>query len=205
MKEAARVLTNKNGKRGYENLAGRRYGRLTVIRYVGKKPNRHGLFWEVKCDCGNLKEVVGYNLRNGNTNSCGCYFTECVKGRLPNNKLPKGEANINSLYGRYKRSAKNRSIDFVLDKKSFVELINDDCYYCGNKPSTKYSGHSTYNGSIVYNGIDRVDNSIGYIIDNCVTCCSDCNYLKNNVSKNIILKAAEFLTNQSNKTLQDKV
>lgn len=31
-----------------------------------------------------------------------------------------------------------------------------------------------------YNGIDRIDDSIGYTIDNCVTCCRTCNWAKGN-------------------------
>ena len=33
-----------------------------------------------------------------------------------------------------------------------------------------------------YNGIDRINNSKGYTIDNCVPCCFMCNYSKNNHS-----------------------
>jgi len=29
--------------------------------------------WNCKCDCGNEVQVLTYNLRNGNTKSCGCY------------------------------------------------------------------------------------------------------------------------------------
>jgi hypothetical protein len=35
---------------------------------------------------------------------------------------------------------------------------------------------------IIVNGIDRVDNSIGYIKSNSVTCCSQCNFAKNDIS-----------------------
>lgn len=40
---------------------------------------------------------------------------------------------------------------------------------------------------IAYNGIDRVDPTKGYIIDNCVPCCTTCNYMKR------ILQRDEFL------------
>lgn len=33
------------------------------------------------------------------------------------------------------------------------------------------------------NGIDRIDSSKGYTIDNCALCCRQCNYLKNNMSQ----------------------
>ena len=34
------------------------------------------------------------------------------------------------------------------------------------------------NGHIMYNGIDRKDNNIGYIVSNCLPCCSWCNKAK---------------------------
>lgn len=29
-----------------------------------------------QCDCGNVKFIISYNVKSGNTTSCGCYFTE---------------------------------------------------------------------------------------------------------------------------------
>jgi len=37
---------------------------------------------------------------------------------------------------------------------------------------------------LIYNGIDRVDNAIGYLTDNCVACCKVCNRAKLQMSKN---------------------
>lgn len=52
------------------DLAGRRFGRLTVLnRGVG---NRHGAHWNCRCDCGNERTVRGSHLREGTTTSCGC-------------------------------------------------------------------------------------------------------------------------------------
>jgi hypothetical protein len=53
------------------NLAGRAYGRWTVVRYAGNKK------WLVKCDCGTEKEIHGSTLRNGQ--SMGC--SDCSVGR----------------------------------------------------------------------------------------------------------------------------
>jgi hypothetical protein len=33
-------------------------------------------------------------------------------------------------------------------------------------------------GYYLYNGIDRVDNTLGYSKENCVSCCKICNYMK---------------------------
>lgn len=54
------------------------YGRLTVInRSENNKDNR--AMWCCVCRCKNLTVVRGADLRNGNTQSCGCLNKERVK------------------------------------------------------------------------------------------------------------------------------
>lgn len=56
------------------DMTGRKYGRLTVLRECGRK---HGeVLWECVCGCGNIVRVPGFDLRSGNTQSCGCYKNE---------------------------------------------------------------------------------------------------------------------------------
>jgi hypothetical protein len=65
-------LRSEKGKlNGIEETPGTRYGKLTVIE---KSPNsRYGhVLWICKCDCGNICEVRGANLRGDVTHSCGC-------------------------------------------------------------------------------------------------------------------------------------
>lgn len=53
------------------NLKGQKFGRLTVIKDVGR--NNHGsILWLCQCDCGNKKVVNSGDLRKGNVSSCGC-------------------------------------------------------------------------------------------------------------------------------------
>lgn len=57
------------------NITGRRFGKLTVLRLLGR--NRNGkVKWMAKCDCGNEVPVEGFYLRNGHTVSCGCKQAE---------------------------------------------------------------------------------------------------------------------------------
>lgn len=61
------------------DLSGRRFGRLVTLR---QSPERVGskrcICWVCACDCGKEVVVRGYSLRDGNTKSCGCLFTEAV-------------------------------------------------------------------------------------------------------------------------------
>lgn len=53
------------------DLAGRKFGRLTVIARSGSDDLGKAT-WACACDCGNPTVVRGYNLRQGDTQSCGC-------------------------------------------------------------------------------------------------------------------------------------
>ncbi len=61
-------------------------------------------------------------------------------------------------------------------------MIFDNCYYCGASPSNVM--HYSNGKKIItyYTGVDRVDNSKGYIPGNCVPACGFCNKAKNNQS-----------------------
>lgn len=56
-----------------KDMTGQRFGKLTVLErdYV-----KHGkstqASWKCLCDCGRITSVTGYELRSGNTTSCGC-------------------------------------------------------------------------------------------------------------------------------------
>lgn len=60
---------------------GKQYGKLTVKQYDGLR----GVYI-CECDCHNIIPVKGYNLLNGNTQSCGCLKS---KGELKINTLLK--------------------------------------------------------------------------------------------------------------------
>lgn len=102
-------------------------------------------------------------------------------------RLPKGVANGNSFYTCYIRDAKKRSIDFLLTKDDFLRLTKLDCHYCGSKPSLKFKSNNHGNGSYICNGIDRKNNLVGYIIDNCVPCCNVCNRMKGKLTEKVFL------------------
>jgi len=90
-----------------------------------------------------------------------------------------GIAARNSLIRRYKNDAKDRNLIFMLTKEEATYLFKQNCFYCGVKPS-RVIDNKELNGSYTYNGIDRVDNSMGYLKENCVPCCQICNSWKSN-------------------------
>jgi hypothetical protein len=58
-----------------QDLIGRKFGRLTVIRRA-EHDNRKYVYWSCQCDCGTIKKVRNDHLVNGKTVSCGCYIKE---------------------------------------------------------------------------------------------------------------------------------
>jgi hypothetical protein len=87
------------------------------------------------------------------------------------------QALIKGLHDHYKRSASKSDREWSISKAQFKTLILSNCHYCGIEPRQK-----RHNNKILYNGIDRLDNTKGYIEGNCVACCGTCNWMKGKLS-----------------------
>ena len=130
------------------------------------------------------------------TKSCGCLRKENA------NKLQKGIASFNVLYSTYQRNANKRDINFNLTKDTFKNIVTQNCFYCGAEPSNVIK--NKYNGDYIYNGIDRVDSSGGYFINNVVPCCSLCNQFKWSQGAEDFLTWVEQVYNHSVKRKGEK-
>lgn len=62
------------------NLIDKKFGKLKVIKYAGRKQSgtQFKTYWLCECDCGNKKDVCASELKNGHTISCGCFHKEMV-------------------------------------------------------------------------------------------------------------------------------
>lgn len=69
------------------DLRGKVFGRLTVLYRVENKGN--SVTWKCKCECGNIKEIIGSSLTTGNTLSCGCYNKEKISNDLTGKRFGK--------------------------------------------------------------------------------------------------------------------
>ncbi len=83
--------------------------------------------------------------------------------------------------GQYKCAAKKRGIDWSLTKERVLELFSGNCHYCGSPPSNVHKRTRT-GKEFIYSGLDRVDSSKGYTLDNVVSCCKRCNSAKNDMT-----------------------
>ena len=160
-----------------EAATGEKFGRLTVISSY-RKPGK-GTWCLCECTDGARLEVKLSKLRNGSTQSCGCLATEKLEDSREARTLDTGLAAFQALYAIYKSNAARRGLCFELTKAEFRNLTGQNCHYCGAPPvPNSYHG----NGKYSYNGIDRVNNEIGYVHENCKPACQFCNRVKSNLS-----------------------
>ncbi len=90
------------------DLTGRRFGRLTVIRQGQSRRYRHrdrpegcvAIVWVVKCDCGVEKDVEYGQLMKGHTRSCGCLQRDLRQARITHGHARK--AGSTPEYGLWK-------------------------------------------------------------------------------------------------------
>lgn len=116
-----------------------------------------------------------------------------LKALLRQGNTDRSTPAFNGLFRNYLESAKIRGYEFIISKEEFKNLTKMDCHYCGSSPSnTRKHGRldSKYPSIYIYNGIDRVNNSIGYRIDNCVPCCTLCNKMKKANNADMFIKHA---------------
>jgi hypothetical protein len=83
--------------------------------------------------------------------------------------------NLEGYYKDYINGAIKRGYVIEIDFETFSTLVQSKCYYCDYKKDSEI------------NGIDRLDNTIGYTKTNCVGCCSMCNRMKHVYDANFFI------------------
>ena len=158
------------------DLTGQKFGLLTVLheRESGsarKNYTKKNIKWLCECECGTKKWIQMPALVCGKAKSCGCTRIKSenrksyLTARQPENKI----------IAKYIDGAKRRNLEWHLEHSQLMTLFKSDCNYCGNKPAQIYHG-------FVFNGIDRIDNTKGYLSNNVVSCCGICNQGKSDMS-----------------------
>lgn len=166
---------------------------------IGDMFGVHKVIEEIIIEKGNYYETKWKTI-NINTGkeyiSRGSYLYK-LKDRVENKFYKERQLGLRKhLYRTIIRNANNRKHIFNLTFDEYNVLIKKSCYYCGEPPkevSEKLllSRGDTHQPKINYNGVDRLNPNIGYVIYNCVPCCSVCNYMKHTSQEEDFLKQVE--------------
>lgn len=162
---------------------------LSIDQEETAKNSRHTKYF-VQCKkCGKIFSRRASVIRQS-LNSIVCSNCRKLRNNKPLNVIKYKE------YCYYRSGAKHRNLEWNLTEEQFANLINKNCFYCGELPSKRQSVSYKTDYELV-NGIDRIDSTKGYTIDNCVPCCSKCNLMKNNLKKEDFLQHISKIYNFS--------
>lgn len=179
-----------SGHKRLDISIGDKFGEWTVLN-ISKIKVAGKLSYDCICSCGKLRTIKGPKLKSGRNKDCKC---NQIHTHEINNKKPPGQASLNHKENSYKLSAKFRKIDWKLTTQEFKDLCGKNCHYCDSAPRP-FNMYLKRDGSVSknflnvkettierqwinINGVDRLNNEKSYTVDNAVTCCEQCNYMK---------------------------
>ena len=144
----------------FKDLVGQKFGRLTVLSKTTRK-GESSRKWLCQCDCGNMVEIRGDCLKDGNTQSGGCLRLERLREKLV-------------IHGK----SKDPLYDVWIAMRQRCSNENDSNYpnYGGRgiavclEWDAEFTSFATWADSSGYKKgacLDRIDNSKDYTPDNC--------------------------------------
>ena len=139
---------------------------------------------ELICVCMNCQKETRIALtsisRKRKANRIFCQ--DCLQRRIDDDYI------IESALYDFQKKAAQRQLSWNLAFDQFKSMILDSCHYCSAPPSSTRFSRMPWNSKIPINGIDRKNNSVGYEIENCVSCCGICNRAKSSMSYQDFMK-----------------
>ena len=157
---------------------GTKIGELTIISYDPAK-----CYYGFRCSCD--KQFIGttqsINQKLAQEKEFGTAACKSCLGKIKRSLLTDEEL-YRPIYKEYIRGAHKRDQrEFKLTYSHCLKLFKNNCHYCNSKPSNVIKIGQRV---ITYQGIDRMEQNIGYLETNVVPCCKNCNYAKNILNYN---------------------
>jgi len=153
------------------------------------------IYYNCRCKCGNIVKLTITHLKSRNSEKC--------KKCAGNNRqiITNHSVVMNKVYKSYSIGKNAKLLGFSLTKDEFFKLIFQTCYYCGDSPREYKEDTRVNKTGIPYlrNGIDRINSTKGYTLDNSITCCSACNMMKNNLPIEVFYDKITKIYNNLNK------
>lgn len=144
-----------------KDITGQVFGRLTAVSFCEIR-NRKA-YWNCVCRCGSKCVVIGKNLRNGATQSCGCLHRDLLRSQKTTHGWT-SRAEFRVWLGMIERCTNSECASWegyggrgvvVCDRwrNSMEHFVSD----VGQRPSPKHS-------------IDRINNNGNYSCGHCEQC-----------------------------------
>lgn len=150
------------------DLTGQRFGRLTVIErannYISPKGEPKAR-WICLCDCGNVAEVNGNDLRKGHTKSCGCLNIESAISNLAGVSITHGKSytRLYKIWSNMKtRCCNPQNKDYAKYGGRGIAICEE--WLCKFQAFYDWAMSNGYQDDL---SIDRIDNEKGYSPENC--------------------------------------
>ena len=154
--EQGLVFKEKPTNKKFQDLGGQKFGRLTVVGFLGDKK------WCCKCDCGNYKSVNASKLKSGRTRSCGCFKIQSTRERRSTHRHTAGRvvSRIYSIWNNMKRRCYNPK--------------SPNYSYYGGRGITVCDSWHVFENFLADMGeppsgmtLERIENNVGYCRENC--------------------------------------
>lgn len=179
------------------DISNRRFGKYVVVRKLDIPGNIKGAIWQVRCDCGNVRELLSNLLRSGQAQSCGeCGVHYAWKG-------------VGELSGSYftntKRGAAKRNLEFNVSKEYLWNLYlkqdrkcvltGIDIHFVRDRSSKRSSAQTA--------SLDRIDSNKGYIEGNVQWVHKTINIMKWHIDQNHFIEMCKLVAQYSKPSIID--
>ena len=176
-------MRTKHTELQHMDMIGSKFGKLTVVERDGTKKTKtssanrptYRAVWRCVCECGNEVHKTTQELHKGRYTKC----KECAYADRP--QSAKRHTAVERLFHlKVVNGLDRRDIALKMTADEYYNIAKHNCFYCQEEPKEfhLYKGKFSKKESLFVNGVDRVDSSGPYSVDNCVPCCFDCNAAK---------------------------
>lgn len=138
---------------------GMKFGSLVVVKFTKGGSPRFRSMCICRCDCGNTKTVLDFNLKNGSTKSCGCMKCDALSAKATTHGLANHPLYI--VWNRMKSRCKSR------DPAKAKTYLNRGITVCTEWDDFKNFYDDMIETWVPGLTIDRIDNNLGYSRSNC--------------------------------------